>query len=59
MSVYKMPEWILCCVMLVNILSIIVDESLAIMVGLLIFLIKSSCIHIVGEIINLASVGVN
>ena len=52
MSVYEMPEWILCCVMLVNILSIIVAESLAILVGLL--MVGSCCIHIVGEIINLA-----
>ena len=33
---YKMPDWILCCVMLVNILSIIVADSIAILVGLLI-----------------------
>ena len=36
MSVYKMPEWILCCVMLVNILYIIVAESLVNLIGLLI-----------------------
>ena len=35
MSVFKMPEWILCCFILVNILSIIVAESLAILVILL------------------------
>ena len=35
MSVYKMPEWILCSIMLVNILYIIVAQSLAILVGLL------------------------
>ena len=34
-SVYKMTEWILCCVILGNILYIVVAESLTILVGLL------------------------
>ena len=54
MSVYKMPEWILCCVMLVNILIYYCSRVISNSGWFTDCWIKSSCIHIVGEIINLA-----
>ena len=48
MSVYKIPEWILCCV--IYYCSRVISNS-----GWFTDCwIESSCIHIVGEIINLA-----
>ena len=47
MSVCKMSEWILCCVILVNILSIVVAELLAILV-----VIKDKHVIFTGVITN-------